>query len=267
MFDTHCHLDFEPFDHDRAAACERAHGLGVLGVHIPGVFPEQWSRARSLALLHTDSGVRIGSGVGIHPQFLADLTPAALDAGLTNLQAAAMQEHAEAIGECGLDGPVAKRGGPSLDDQVRVLDVHLEVARALELPIVLHVLRAHGRALEVLQRHGSLPAGGVLHSYSGSAELVPRYAQLGLCFSFGGVVTRANARRPHAAVRAVPSDRLLLESDGPDQPLLGRSRGAPEDLPVTAQAVAQLRGEPAIAEITHANANRLFRRSTTGGRS
>ena len=262
MFDTHCHLDFEPFDDDRATACERARGLGVQAVHIPGVFPAQWSRARTLARRHSVGGMQIGSGVGIHPQFIATLTSAELDAGLADLEGRAMREQAEAIGECGLDGPVAKRGGVSLDEQVRVLDVHLEVARTLHLPIVLHVLRAHGFALDVLQRHGALRAGGVLHSYSGSAELVPRYAELGWSFSFGGVVTRANARRPHAAVRAVPANRLLLESDGPDQPLLGRTRGAPEDLPVTALAVANLRAEdPAvIAETTLANANRLFRR-------
>ncbi len=258
MFDAHCHLDFEAFDEDRDAVLERAARAGVDAMHVPGVAPAQWRTAA--ALCTTRDG--FGSGVGLHPWWLARLSASELSVSLDGLAESAKRLGAEAIGECGLDAPLAKRGGPSLDQQVRVLDVHLLVARALRLPIVLHVVGAHGRALATLRRHGILPAGGMLHSYSGSAELVAPYADLGMYFSFGGVLTRPTARRPQTAALSVPVERLLLESDGPDQPLAGHERSAPEDIVHICAALASLRGEPAerVAEETASNAARLFQR-------
>jgi TatD DNase family protein len=258
MFDSHCHLDFDAYDEDREAVIERARDAGVTAIHVPGVGPNQWARAAAVCAASDGLGV----GVGIHPWWIGKLAPAQLDAALAGLAEAATRSRAEAIGECGLDGSVAKRGGPGLDEQERVLDAHLEVARALSLPVVLHVVGAHGRALDVLRRHGALPRGGMLHSYSGSVELIEPYRELGLYFSFGGVVTRQQARKPRAAVVAVPAARLLLESDGPDQPLQDHERSVPADLAVTCAQVAELRGAPseAVAQQTAANAMRLFGR-------
>jgi TatD DNase family protein len=92
--------------------------------------------------------------------------------------------------------------------------------------------------------------------------MVDAYAKLGLCFGFAAAVTRDNARRPLEAARAVPAERLLIETDGPDQALTGSERGTPEDLPTICAAVAEARGEKpaAIAALTEANARRLFRR-------
>ncbi|HHH27166.1 MAG TPA: TatD family deoxyribonuclease [Polyangiaceae bacterium] len=255
MFDSHCHLDFAAFDDDRDAVVARARSRGVTAVHVPGVGPDQWAKAA--ALQHAG----IGSSVGIHPQWLASLSAAELEDALASLQVRAGELGAEAIGEVGLDAFTAKKG-PDVDAQVAVLDAHIEVAKALELPIVLHVLGPHGKALATLKRHAPLPAGGVLHSYSGPAEMVAEYSRLGLFFGFAAAVTRANARRPLEAARAVPAERLLIETDGPDQALAGHERGSPEDLPAICAAVARARGEePAtVAALTEANARRLFRR-------
>jgi TatD DNase family protein len=258
MFDSHCHLDFESFEADRAALWRRCRELGVTSVHVPGVSPEQWPRAASMRSL----GQGVGCGVGVHPWWIERLTANELRAALDGLSAAVLHHRAEAIGECGLDGAVAKRGGPDLMRQSEVLDAHLEVARALERVVVLHVVAAHGRALEVLEAHGPFSAGVLLHSYSGSAELVPRYLAVGCSFSFGGIVTRESARRPLAAARAVPLERLLIESDGPDQPLAGRARSAPDDLPTICAALARVRSAAVdeLGERTAANAVRLFGR-------
>lgn len=257
MFDSHCHLDFAAFDDDRDDVIARSLQNGVTAIHVPGVGPDQWAKAA--ALQHHPG---IGSGVGIHPQWLARLSPDALQRALDDLEPRARTLNAEAIGEVGLDAPTAKKG-PSIQAQVAVLDAHLEVARAIDLPIVLHVFGPHGKALETLKRHGPLPAGGVLHSYSGPADMVPAYAALNLHFSFAAAVTRQNARRPLEAARAVPADRLLIETDSPDQALTGHPRGSPEDLPTIGEAVARARGDdPAtVAELTAANAARLFRRA------
>jgi TatD DNase family protein len=104
--------------------------------------------------------------------------------------------------------------------------------------------------------------GGVMHSYSGGAELVPRYAELGLCFSLAGPVTYANARRPLASARAIPRERLLVETDAPDQaptPHRGH-RSEPAFVVDIVRALARVRGEPEheIARLTAVNACRLF---------
>lgn len=253
MFDAHCHLDFDAFE-DRQAVIARARAVGVEGIHVPGVCPEQWPRAAALCT------EEIRHGVGIHPWWVNQIDD--LDAALDQLKSVAERTGAEAIGECGLDAPRAKRGGASLDLQQRVFEAHLDVAAALSLPVVLHVVGAHGRALALLQERGPLPAGGMVHSYSGSAEMVDGYAALGLFFSFGAAVTREHAKRARSAVCAAPADRLLLESDGPDQPLEGRELGEPEDVAVTCGVVAELRGEPVatVAARTAENARRLFGR-------
>ncbi len=123
---------------------------------------------------------------------------------------------AQAIGECGLHRP----NPTPMPDQLALLRLHAEAARKHDLPIVLHCVRCHhilpGFLAEFIARNG--PIRGVIHSYSGGAGLVPVYEKLGLHLSFGGLITWPTATRPIAALRAVRPDRLLLETDGPDQP-------------------------------------------------
>jgi TatD DNase family protein len=126
---------------------------------------------------------------------------------------------------------------------------------------MLHCLRAHEPLLALLAEE-PLPAGGVLHSYSGSADQVRAYLRHGLHFSFAGPVTYARARKPLEAARAVPRDRLLLETDAPDQtPRPHRGRNEPAFLPGIAAAVASAIGAtPAeLDALTTANARALFR--------
>ena len=95
--------------------------------------------------------------------------------------------------------------------------MHIRAARGSRSPLVVHVLRAHDLAPRVLREERAHEVGGVMHSYSGGADLVPVYRDLGFAFSFAGPVTYANARRPLEAVRAVPAELLLVETDAPDQ--------------------------------------------------
>jgi TatD DNase family protein len=210
-------LDFAVFDADRAEVWQRARDVGVQRAFVPGVKPSQWA---GLAALRT-AMPEICFGVGVHPFFLHDQSADELHTALATLAETAQSLGAVAIGECGLDARVPKRGGPSLAEQEAVLSAQIAVARTSRLPLVLHAVDTHGRLLQLLEDGGPLPAGGALHAYSGSAELVPRYAKLGLYFGFGGALTRPSARRAWAALKAVPRDRLLLETDAPDQPPYG----------------------------------------------
>ena len=260
MIDTHCHLDLEAFDADRAAAIERATSAGVLGVLIPAIRPATWPVVVELCRA---IGPWARAALGVHPQIVPhlDADERALlrdpDAALaTALTAAA--DVVVAVGECGLDGATADAA-----EQDRLLRAHLRVARALDLPVVLHVLGAHGRALELLQAEAaSGPFRGVLHSYSGSPELVARYAELDLYLSFAGAITYPGARRPGAAARLVAADRLLAETDGPDQTPAPRrpGRNEPAFLPHVLAGLAQACGGGAaeLAARTTRNARRLF---------
>jgi TatD DNase family protein len=252
MIDTHCHLDVAAFDSDRDAVIARANAAGVVGMLIPAIRPRTWPALEALALRHHDAGIRYA--IGIHPQIVPALDPDELAGDLTERIAQAA-DGAVAIGECGLDGGTAHR---ELQDQI--FRAQIRAARAVGKPLVIHVLRAHDRAPKILAEEG--PVTGVLHSYSGGAELVPVYRDLGLAFSFAGPATYRNARRPLEAVRAIPGELLLAETDAPDQapePQRGR-RSEPALLPHIIAGMAIARGITVdeCAELTTSNARRVF---------
>ncbi len=256
MIDTHCHLDKPEFDPDRGDVLARARAAGVTDVIIPAIGPDRWAALRSFTARTTGTHF----GLGVHPQLLPGLAPSGDDRRLADLEAALAQGGAVGVGECGLDGPSVDAGAP-LDRQVAVLRGHLGLARRFRLPVMLHCLKAHDALLALLDEE-PLPAGGVLHSFSGSADQVRQYLRHGLHFSFAGPVTYERARKPLDAARAVPRDRLLVETDAPDQtPRPHRGRNEPAFLPGIAAAVAAALGmtPQEVDALTTANARALFR--------
>jgi len=258
MFDSHCHLDASEYDLDRREVIERARGAGVRGIFVPGYEPAEW---RTLPTFCAQDSL-LCFGLGLHPWYLSELSPAEIAHALHELPELVARTGCVAIGECGLDAIREKRGGASMAIQREVLSAHVRLAQTAHLPIVLHCVGAHALLLALLEAHGPLPRGGIMHSYSGPAELVPRYAALGLSFSFAGVVARPEARRPRRALQAVPLDRLLAESDGPDQALrdLGTTRSEPCHVRHVLEAAAALRTEPyeALVRETTDNALAIF---------
>jgi TatD DNase family protein len=252
VIDTHCHLDVAAFDADRDAAVARATAAGVTGIVVPAIRPHTWHRVRALAHRHAAAGVR--HAIGIHPQIVPELDPDELAGDLTARLVDAARD-ACAIGECGLDGGTAQH---ALQEQI--FRAHLRAARDTGKPLVIHVLRAHDAAPRILREAG--PVTGVLHSYSGGADLVAVYRDLGMAFSFAGPVTYPNARRPVAAARAVPDALLLAETDAPDQaPARHRGdRSEPAFVADVIDGLAAARGTTAgaIAALTTANARRIF---------
>lgn len=266
MIDTHCHLDRPEFDADRDAVLVRARAAGVSDLVVPAIGPDGWDRLRAWA--SATAGVHFA--LGIHPQLLPELDPRGDDRRLADLDAALARGGAVGVGECGLDGPSAEAGaGPfpaGLDRQLAVLQGHLALARKHALPVLLHCLRAHPALLPLLEQE-PLPRGGLLHSYSGGAADVARYAAAGMGFSFAGPLTYERARRPLEAARGVPRDRLFLETDAPDQtPRPHRGRNEPGYLPCTAAAMAAALGVglDEVDALTSANARAFFRLEERG---
>ena len=260
LVDAHCHLDLPTFSGDREAVWARAREQGVTRAIVPAVRPDTWRATLDCAL----PGERVVA-LGIHPHALLTLPRAALDRGLKELAATVLahRDRVVAIGECGLDASLDPAAvDPMLQRQVFLAQV--AVAAALDLPLVLHVVRSHALALALLKTVPLPSRPGMVHSYSGGPELVRAWTALGFHLSFGGAVTRPRARAPVDSVKAVPDNRLLVETDAPDQLPTGVDRSdrrcEPCDLPVIVRSVAAFRAQSVehVAEVTTANARALF---------
>lgn len=255
MIDTHCHLDVAAFDGDRDEVLGRAARVGVQGVLVPAIRPATWPGLVELG--RAQPLVRIAFGV--HPQIVPKLSAGEADDLVAQIVRATVDAGplAVAVGECGLDGATGEQAR-----QEELLRAHVRAARELGKPLLLHVLRAHDVAPRILREERAHEVGGVMHSYSGSPELVGVYRDLGMAFSFAGPVTYANAKKPIAAVRVVPDELLLAETDAPDQtpaPHKGKRCEPAFVLDVIDGLAAARETTPSrIAELTAANARRRF---------
>ncbi|MBK6942299.1 MAG: TatD family hydrolase [Planctomycetes bacterium] len=258
--DSHCHIDDAEFDADRETMFARAHAAGVRGFVLAGVDRDSWIRQREWVRTRVDC-VR---AAGLHPMVVGRLASdaRALREQLDGLAAEFTGNGAAvALGETGLDTHFVDAS--TLDVQTQVFREQLALARSLDVPIVLHVLGrgTHSRVLETLSADGLPARGGMVHSFSGSAEVAGHYLRLGLCCSFAGAVARPTAAKVHAACRAVPEDRLLIETDAPDQAPPGTPpRMEPARLGEVAAAVAHVRGTTSaiVLDRCATNARRLF---------
>lgn len=248
-FDSHTHLDDRCFDADRSEILNdlKNHNVSLLmnvGCDLP-------SSERSVAL--AERYPFVFAAVGSHPDDAAHVDGSLLD----RYRALAAHEKVRAIGEIGLDYyhedvPRAR--------QINAFEEQLELAEALNLPVIVHEREAHGDAMDILRRHPD--ARGVFHCFSGSAEMALWLVERGWYIGFTGVVTFKNARRAVEAVQALPLDRILIETDSPymaPEPHRGR-RNDSRLVPYVAAKIAALKGitpEEAGAATTE-NAKRLF---------
>lgn len=251
-FDAHTHLDLPAFDADRDAVLARARAAGIGGAVIASADPVDWDRVQAVGEAHALPWV-----LGLHPWWGASMDDAAYS---TWHEALAARATPWGIGETGLDHLRATTPDARAR-QVESLRFHLALARDRDVPVVLHVVRAYPEALRVIEADGLPRAGGMVHAWSGSADLVKRAVRLGLMLSFGGPLVRSE--RMQAALRATPDAHLLLESDAPDQPLTPGARGEPADVKRIAEVAAELRGVDAddLLAACGARARALFRGS------
>lgn len=235
MYDTHCHLDDPRYDADRDEVVARARAAGLTGLLIPGVSAARAATVRGLAARYG-----FAFAVGLHPQELPCSRELPSD-----------PTGASAVGECGLDA-----GTPvPMETQLEVLRAHLALAHEAGLPVILHCQRAHDALLAALRPWA--PLRGVVHSYSGGADRVDAYVRLGLHLSYAGAITWERARRPVEALRRTPLERLLAETDGPDQcPRPHRGRSEPAWLVHVVDRMEEARGEP-VRDALRANAAAL----------
>jgi len=258
LFDTHCHLDFDEFDGDRAAVWQSCRDSGVVKLMIPGVTPgNQWDRSRRLA--EQEPGIYYS--LGVHPCWLTPWhnTPVGqVMAGWSaDIDRHLQSPQCRALGETGLD----KRIETSLAVQVDWFEWHLTLAQQHRRPLILHCVHAHAELLALLKRNKPV-AGGVVHAFNGSYDIAREYWSLGIYLGIGGTITYARANKTRNAVQRMPLEALVLETDAPDMPLQGRQgqRNSPAFLTDVAACLAQLHNQSlaVIAQQTYSNSCRLF---------
>lgn len=251
LFDSHCHLDDEKFDEDRDQVIDALPGQGVAACVTVGSDLASSERGIALAARHGF----IWAAAGVHPHVAAEAPQDYLER-LSRLLA---MPRVVALGEIGLD---YHYDFSPRETQRRLLQQQLDLACALDLPVILHVREAHGELIELLKGRGGTLPRGIIHCFSGSAESAAEYVRLGFMISFAGSLTFKNAARLRLAAQAVPEERLLIETDSPylaPEPRRGR-RNSPANVRYVCEELARLRGTgaPQMAALTYANAARLF---------
>ncbi len=252
LFDTHAHMDDRAFDADRSALLETA--LPQAGIQLlmnPGCSLES-SRAASRLSQSYDY---IYSAVGSHPDAADEVNDAVLDA-----YRAMCRENPKirAVGEIGLDYHYEDI---PRDIQQRAFLAQMELARELELPVIVHEREAHQDGMRIVAEFPQVT--GVFHCFSGSAEMARWLVSRGWYVGFTGVLTFKNARRALEAAAAVPRDRVVIETDCPymsPEPFRGR-RNDPTRLYRMAEALAAIWNvTPEEAQaLTFENGKRLYR--------
>jgi TatD DNase family protein len=249
LFDTHCHLDVPEFDADRNAIMQKCTRLGITRVLVPAIARATWGALLDLCSSHD----MLFPALGLHPVFITQHEPGDVDELRKQIQAV----RPVAVGEIGLDFYIDDPDKPA---QLALCQAQLEVAQEFDLPVLLHVRKAHEDMLGLLKQ--TTVKGGIVHAYNGSLQQAERYLSMGFRFGFGGTMTYENAARIHRLARELPLEAIVLETDAPDM-VVAQHRGernSPEYLPLCRDALAKLRGVAAdeIAAQTTSNANQVL---------
>jgi TatD DNase family protein len=244
------------FDADRAEVLQRARDAGVSGILNVGT-GDPHSGALKRAAELTKTGENLWAAVGVHPHD-AKLYDDAAEVKIRELITA--NPKVVAWGEIGLD---FHYDNSPRDVQLQVFRRQLRSARELRVPVIIHTREAEQETVELLRtewQSNGLP--GVMHCFSGSAELAQQAVEMGLSISFSGIVTFKKADELRAVAQGIPQDRLLIETDCPyltPVPFRGK-RNEPSYVVEVAKCLADLRGVEAeeIGRVTNENFFRIF---------
>jgi TatD DNase family protein len=255
LIDSHAHLDSDDYSADLDAVVARARAAGVERIVCVGLWRAPGSFGNALELAARDPGF-FSATVGIHPHECARVP----EEDWARHEALARDLLVVAVGETGLDFHYDHSPRRAQEASFRR---SLAIARGAGKPVVVHVREADQACARILQEERVPEAGGVIHCFTGDARAARAYLDLGLHISVAGVVTFRTAEAIREAVRIVPRDRLLVETDCPflaPVPHRGR-RNEPAFVVETARKVAELWGTTLeeVAAATTANVKRLFR--------
>ena len=251
LYDCHNHIQDARLFPTIADVMERARTAGVSRMGVKGCCEDDWP----LVITVMENYEGIHPAFGLHPWFIGDRSPA----WLQTLEALLVQYPQASVGEIGIDHAIDQRDDA---DQEAVFLAQLALAKQLNRPVSIHCRQAWGRLIELLDPFGDLPRGMLIHCFGGSAEVAMELVKRGCYISFSGSITRPNNKKAGPAIRAVPDDRILIETDAPDI-LPATARGdlnEPANLRLVLSKAAELRGIPedVLAVLTFENATALL---------
>jgi TatD DNase family protein len=254
FIDTHCHLDATEFGDTQAELVRNAMAAGVRCIVVPSVASRNFANVHDLCAQHPECF----PAYGIHPIY----TDAAHPDDLIELHDYLQQHQPVALGEIGLDF--------FIDDYNRERQEYffieqLKLARAFELPVLLHIRHAQDTILKHLRQHKV--RGGIAHAFNGSRQQADEFIKLGFKLGFGGAMTYPRAKRILELAATLPMESIVLETDAPDIPpsfLNAGEPNKPEYLPRIAETLATLRGMTLeeVALATTANVHAVLPRLT-----
>lgn len=256
MIDTHAHLDDERFADDLSDVLHRAAEAGIEAIICPGIGADSSEAVARLA----DKHAMLHAAVGIQPNYGAEAKEGDWDRIVALVEAGS----AVALGETGLD---RHWDFTPFDVQQDYFDRHLQLAQKRDLPVIIHCREAEPNTLSMLREAACRgPLRGVIHAFSGDQGFAEACLDLGMHISLAGPVTYTNKKFEslRSAAKAVPDDRLLIETDSPylvPHPLRGKQkRNEPALMQHTVRGLAELRGMSLeeLVTLTTANARALF---------
>jgi TatD DNase family protein len=256
LIDSHCHIDGSEYDADRPDVLARARAAGLRKVVVVGMWRGAGDFGGALELARSEPGF-VFPTLGVHPHDCAKVA----EADWALLATLAAQPEVVAVGETGLDYHYDHSPRPT---QRASFERQLDLAKSLGKPVTVHLREAHADCLAILKASGiGQGPGGVVHCFSEDRAAAEGYLALGLHLSISGIVTFKTADALRDAVRAIPLDRLLIETDSPfltPIPFRGR-RNEPAHVALVAQRIAEVKGvtPDEVAAAATANTERLFR--------
>lgn len=233
LIDTHSHLDTYHFSDDFPEVLERSRQAGVIAQILPGVYQGWWANLLKITSREHD----LFAAIGLHPLYLQMHTPEHLE----ELDFHAKEGKLVGIGEIGLDYFIENADRQA---QQHLFEAQLDIAKQHDLPVLLHVRKAHDHVQATLRRK-KFTRGGIVHAFSGSLQQAEKYLKLGFKISFGGTITYDRATKIRAVASNLPLHSIVLETDAPDIPPRNHhgERNSPEYLPHILHALAALRSE------------------------
>lgn len=258
LVDSHTHIDMSQFDEDRDAVVARAREAGVAEMLVIGELDDELGREALHRALRVAESLGFPCSGGIHPH-QARLADQKL---YDELRGLAREGRIAAIGEVGLDFHYDYSPRPV---QREVFRRQVRLARELGLPVIVHTREADEETAEILESEAARESGGVIHCFTGGADLARRALDLGFYISFSGIVAFPRSETIQEVARTIPLDRLLVETDAPflaPPPHRGK-RNEPAFVVEVARKVASLRGISldALAAAATANFGRFLRRA------
>ncbi len=256
MIDSHCHLNFKSFNDDREAVIKKSFEDGITGIINVGTKEDSSKLAVELAQSHEN----LYAAVGIHPHH-ADIYS---KENIEEIEKLASKKGVVAIGEIGLDNHLFKgstKPTQPKDLQIKLLKDLLNLAKNLNLPAIIHCRDAFNELLPIIVE-SNVSKKGVFHCWSENLENAKKALDIGFNISFTGIITFKDALDIQEVAKAIPLERLLIETDSPflsPIPLRGL-RNVPQNVKIVGEFIAQLRGistEEVINQTT-LNAKKLF---------